>query len=1671
MKPSPFLILCLTFFAIVVYGQAQTVRFNAKIGYQVFDVLSQGQLLRVCKGGNILFSDNSSGNISSVNWRFDGGSPSVGAGTVPLNVSYGSAGIFRAVETIVFSGGMIDSLPVTVIVTEKSPSLMADFNILAGIGACANQLSVFQNISKGNAVFFHWDFGDGDSSLSKDTSHRFTRAVGTNGTEEYTVTLTIADAAGCQDSSSNPITVKRIPGIALASADFDIDTGTFNGIKTFRYCDSLASHIFSFRNISTTTNTDYLVTWGSTFPPPDTTLPSWTTDTISHRYPLGMKTMTVAATNENGCRTTQAYNVFLGSSPSGNLINEGNYSFCVGETIPIRVDPGIRRNPLGTKYVFHVDDGSKDTTYENVPDTIHHTFYKSSCGINGNTFTATLTMENPCNSNFPQPTSVPSISVSSKPAADFKISPDSVICAGSTVELHNLSDFGSVVTGGQCNRNGYVAWRVFPDTGVLITGNVGQFRLPVANLANWTAPGGDTLLQMQFPHPGKWTIRLYAINTKTGKCAFIDSVDHTICVQERPAAKFDISGLNAPACNSDTISVKTVPVLKQCKEISYTWTTTNESGPDCSQDSLPSLLNGAGNAMQVQILLPQPGLYRIQLKVAASEACWDTVSKPVIIKGKPHSVMSPISSICLSGTASFSADTARCQLIAAETYAWTTPGGSPSAGTAWQLDSVRYAATGWHYVTLTQTNSCGVDAVLDSILITDRPPADAGRDTSMCGADTLLLGGPAGSFNYEWFPALGLNSTTDANPLFHYEVDRDTMVKVFVRVSAGPDCESLDSVSIRIKPSPALKILPLERNICKGDSLELHISGAASYTWTGPFLHPLSGASVSAKPDTTSVYTVTGTLDGCSTDSSFVITVNGASEASFTVTNGQSCAGTDLKNIIVTQLAAQGTFYRYYVNDTLVSSNTTGEFPTRLLNVGEVLVIKLVTINPAGCLPDSDIHEVHVAVTPAAHFSKSADRGCGPLKVKFSVLSDSAQVLQFSWDFGNGQTSSAASPDSVSYPASLHDTTYYILAAAFNSCDTLKWKDSVFVLARPFAGFYADPDNGCSRLKVTIHNNSSIHSFFQWDFGDGGSKADSSLSNFIHEYTTDTFAVYRVLLTAINRCGTDTDSTFVRVSPNAIRPFITLDGNQAAGCASHEILLKNATVGAAYGVAYFGDGADSVIFPGNQKFIPHTYELPGDYTILVNFYNDCSVNTGSVKLKVYPRPVAAFSIDSSRCAATELFTLNHSASANAYNWLWGDGDQSPGANGQHRYDVPGSYTVALVAMLLNGTGVVCSDTTHQLVTLLPPLIADSITVDGLSCTGHNLTFQTLMGNQLTWTFYDMAHPLGQEVTGNPVSHLYDQAGDYVVKAALVSDAGCRDSTLKPVTIFPTPIMVQGPSDTAYCLMDTTLIFTAKATYPGSDALTFAWSVNDVPSWKGNPFVFHANSSSPKTYAISVSVSNSAGCTNSEAFTTVSLALLAPVAIAVSPSLEIFQPADTFGFSDTATRSGALGYLWDFGDHTGRQSREPFPSYTFGDTGYYKVTLVLKDLNAGCAVTGFVRVHIVGVRGFLSVPNAFCPGCDKPELRTFLPIGDGLLDYRLRILTKTGQLVFESNKLVDGKPSVGWNGHWGNDAGKKELPQGAYYWEISAHYINGTEWQGMRFKDRSYVKSGFVDIIR
>lgn len=180
-------------------------------------------------------------------------------------------------------------------------------------------------------------------------------------------------------------------------------------------------------------------------------------------------------------------------------------------------------------------------------------------------------------------------------------------------------------------------------------------------------------------------------------------------------------------------------------------------------------------------------------------------------------------------------------------------GDGPVAGS--QLSGL---VSGDYDLTITDANGCRIDT---SFVIGGpvSPQINLADTTTFCTGQTGIL--EAGDFiSYEW-------STGATTP----ELSVSTAGAYSVTVTNSEGCEAADTTLVVFSSDVNLSFSNIVAVLCQGDSLQLQVSGASTYTWidTSGTLSAIDTPFPYARPQFTTTYTVIGTSP-CGTDTASI---------------------------------------------------------------------------------------------------------------------------------------------------------------------------------------------------------------------------------------------------------------------------------------------------------------------------------------------------------------------------------------------------------------------------------------------------------------------------------------------------------------------------------------------------------------------------------------------------------------------------------------------------------------------------------------------------------------------------------------------------------------------------------------------------------------------------------
>jgi gliding motility-associated-like protein len=481
------------------------------------------------------------------------------------------------------------------------------------------------------------------------------------------------------------------------------------------------------------------------------------------------------------------------------------------------------------------------------------------------------------------------------------------------------------------------------------------------------------------------------------------------------------------------------------------------------------------------------------------------------------------------------------------TYAWS--GGSTPSN-----DTNSITQPGLYTVNMVDPNGCPVS---QTITLTQNitPPTPGitnitGTTIIDCNAPSIDLQATGGG-TYQWNNNLGTSASVNTAQAGTYTVV----------VTAANGCQDSSTVAITVAPVPAVTVN--DTTICSGQSVTLtptYYPAGGQAIWT----NGQSTASITVSPNTTTLYSVLYTWNGCTATDDITVTVNPTPTVS--VNNPNICFG-DTTQITATPNIPNGSFNWITTNETTQSISvspqvtTTYDVEYTLNGCTSAIATSTVTVTP---LPIITVPNIIICEGATGTLTATANVAGGT----------------FTWSQGGSTSSITESPQA---------TTSYSVSYSVNGCTSNTESPTITVNPLPNVSFTADTTSGCIPVVVTLSaDTTGQQATYTWT-SNGASGTTGPNGQML-------FAIggcYDVTLTAtLNGCSfSTTQPGFVCVQDY---PQASFESNPPSFSESSQVInFNNTSVGATGYVWNFGDGNVS-----NQEYPEHLFQGTNDgYTI------------------------------------------------------------------------------------------------------------------------------------------------------------------------------------------------------------------------------------------------------------------------------------------------------------------------------------------------------------------------------------------------------------------------------------------------------------------------------------------
>lgn len=989
-------------------------------------------------------------------------------------------------------------------------------------------------------------------------------------------------------------------------------------------------------------------------------------------------------------------------------------------------------------------------------------------------------------------------------------------------------------------------------------------------------------------------------------------------------------------------------------------------------------------------------------------------------------------------------------------------------------------------------NKCA-DSIIKTNYITILPPEAYFSVKYDCNSSSFisLKDSSIGATAWSWNFGDGTTSTLQ-NPTHTYA--SGGIYTITLTVTNG-SCTNTTTQTIRLKSQP-LSILVDKNAKCKSDAFSFSVpvavaSAILAYNWDMGNGYTTNAATFGYFYPATGTYKVTliaTYFSGCNDTTSITVNAYGP-KASFSIAPNPQCTNQDVTftNTSTTDGTNAITTASWDFGDGITANNLNPIVLHKYTLAGSYTG-KLKVTDAYGCADSISNPSIINILKSSIDFNAIDTLTCPGGAIQFNNNSI-GNNLSYSWDFGDGTTSTAKNP--------LHTYTtpgkYKVVLIGMESigCIDSMVKQKYITVDLPKASFSVnDSFTICPPLQVQFTNTSTFYKSVQWSFGDGNTSTSAN-----PKYSYSIPGVYNATLVVTSPGGcVDSIKKVITVLSNT-KGVLTY--NPLSGCYPQQIDFK---ISSTNPVKYFWDFGDGVTLFSPDSVQKYQYGYPGFYIPKVTMQDAQGCLTpvfGTDTIKIFGAK-ADFGIDKNLLCDAGSIQFKDSTftsdAINLYSWNFGDGItvnnvKSPA----HIYTAPGLYNVSLTIRTTNG----CTNTmTKQ--ALIKVVKSPKISISGntVFCSPAILQLNGVAQpdtSSILWKWDIDNNVINQQNTG---TINLPTAGTYPVTLSVINSSGCTDTVSTTITVNQTPTVDAG-ADAIVCLGDShTLQPTGATSYVWSPAtyLNCTNCINPVTT-PTTTIKYYVTGYTPQACSANDSVTitvqkpftvTASGSADICAGKSVSLLANGADNYAWSPATGLNNPSvnnpvatppasttyqvvgyDKNGcFTDTATvQVNVYNYpVIDIGKDTTIDGGAVLPlnPTTSNDIVSWQWTAVpggsLSCYNCpkpvakpivnstytaevkniiGCAAIDEIKVIVLCSDGKIYLPTAFTPNNDNKN-DWFYVIGNGVQTIKtFQIFDRWGKVIFDKRNIPANSRSDGWNGQFNG----VDLPTGVYPYTV------------------------------
>jgi gliding motility-associated-like protein len=773
-------------------------------------------------------------------------------------------------------------------------------------------------------------------------------------------------------------------------------------------------------------------------------------------------------------------------------------------------------------------------------------------------------------------------------------------------------------------------------------------------------------------------------------------------------------------------------------------------------------------------------------------------------------------------------------------------------------------ATETYSVSATGANGC-VGTQIDSVVVNQLPPANAGLDENICVGGNVTLNA-SGGIAYSWSPATGLSANNINNPVATLNATQTYTVTV----TDANGCENTDDITVNTIPLPIAN--PGSNiSICPGSNTTLNGSGGTSYTWTpATYLSDATIANPICTPTATTNYSLTVSNGTCTSLPSAPITVTVYNQPAAPLINVSGpitfCQG---NSVTLTSTAGSNNFWSTGATSNSITVTTSGSY-----------TVYYVDANGCSSAVSAAVNVVVNPLPPVPTISAS-----GPLTVCPGGTVDltSSAANAYMWSNGSN-TQTITLNTSGNYSVTITDingctatssnTLFTVLppppAPIISASGPVSFctGDSVILTSSPAASYLWN--NGAITQSITVYGTGSYS--VTNITTDGCVTPTSSTTNttmfpvpaapVITASGPLTFCYgNNVVLTSTSASGYNWSNTFntqsITVTLSGTYNLSIVDANGCPSPLSADVIvivnpLPQSPIITALGPTTFCTGG-SVVLQSDQPIgniwstgsttNSITVNTSGNYTVSFTDANNCT------SLASNPVMVTAMALaPTPTISADGPTTFCHNDSvvltcSQAQTYLWSTGETTPSIT----VYTAGNYSVAVTDVC----NPIIPNTNIDIVVNPSPVASFSapIKVDCLPASIEFINNSVNIAASL-WDFGDG----GNSIETNPV-YMYQFPGLYDISLTVFDSNGCSNTKTinEYIEIFPAADILYTISPKVTDLLNSEVVFTNTTPNCASQE----WSLGDLGSSTSAVYTYIFESVG--TYPVVLSVVTENGC--------------------------------------------------------------------------------------------------------------------------------------------------------------------------------------------------------------------